>query len=100
MYLRRFEGMRNQVLNDKLYVKVVKIMREMNTECYLRVASSAGNQFDTALNLEDCEPKGIIYVNTAAPKTMEQVATFKMIVQPIEANQSSLYAEFVETKLY
>lgn len=48
MYLRRFEGIRNQVLHDKLYVKVVKIMREMNTECYLKVASSAGNQFDTA----------------------------------------------------
>ena len=37
MYLRRFESMRQQVLETKVYIKLIKIMKELNTECYLRV---------------------------------------------------------------
>ena len=37
MYLRRFESMRQQILETKVHIKLIKIMKELNTECYLRV---------------------------------------------------------------
>ncbi len=67
MYLRRFETMRQQVLTERVYARLIKIMRDMNTECYLKVAAG---QFDRAIILDECEPKALIYANMT-PKTVE-----------------------------
>lgn len=40
LYLRRFEGLRHQVLESKFLLKIFKIMRELNSEITLRVVQT------------------------------------------------------------
>lgn len=51
LYLKRFEALRGQVLSGQVYVRLAKMMREMNTECYLRVGASTC-PFETAQSLD------------------------------------------------
>lgn len=40
IYLRRFETLRTHLLDQKVYLKLIKIHRDANTECTLRVVQS------------------------------------------------------------
>jgi hypothetical protein len=96
MYLRRFEKLRQTVLETRVYLKIIKILRDANTECNLRIVQT--NIFDTAAKLEDVDPSLFIYPRIN-PKSEESTTTCFMLMKTLE-EQRIEYSEFSETRIY
>jgi len=59
LYLRRFETLRAQMLDQKVFIKLAKIHREANTECTLRMVQS--NLLEDAKALDEVDAKQLLY---------------------------------------
>ena len=58
VYLRRFESLKLMAL-EKIHMKIIKSMREANSECNLRVVQTG--IFDRATKFEELDISQIIY---------------------------------------
>jgi hypothetical protein len=96
LYLRRFEGLRHQVLESKFLLKIVKIMRELNSEITLRVVQT--RLLETATQLSEIDPRVLLYAKATA-KTQESLESLRLLMSVLEGNKGD-FGEFCEVKIY
>lgn len=96
LYLRRFEGLRHQVLESKFLLKIVKIMRELNSEITLRVVQT--RLLETATHLSEIESRVLLYTKATA-KTQESLDSLRLLMSVLEGNKGD-FGEFCEVKIY
>lgn len=100
--LKKFENLRQTVLESKIYIKITKILRDANSECNLRVVQS--NILESAKRLEDIDISHLIYAKQIS-KTLEQFDTCKQLMSTLLPEfqifcEQRIYQEYFDNRMY
>ena len=94
MYLKRFQYLRQQGL-DKLNIKILKILREVNSNNNLQIVQS--NVFENAKKIQDIDIKKFMF---GLPSEENRKTLNVLMSVMAERNNSIVYANLMNSLFY